>query len=58
MVIGGGRFAEALLEHITDPEVQAVASLGLVGSLDLFSDNTDLRSHPSWRERLRRLLEQ
>jgi hypothetical protein len=57
LVIGGGRFAEALLAEIADPEVQAVARLGLVGSLDLISDNTDLRSGLNWRRRLRSLLD-
>jgi hypothetical protein len=56
-VIGAGRFVDALLAQVTDPAVQAVARLGLVGSVDLFSDNTDLRSQLSWRERLRRLLD-
>jgi hypothetical protein len=57
MVIAGERFAQALLGQVTDPAVQAVARLGLVGSVDLFSDNTDLRSNVSWRLRLRRLLD-
>lgn len=56
-VIGGERFAALLLEQITDPAVLAVSRLGLVGSVDLFSDSTDLRAHKSWRYRLRRLLD-
>ncbi len=38
-------------------ESLAVSRLGRVGSIDQFSDNTDLRSYPGWRQRLRRLLE-
>jgi hypothetical protein len=50
-------FAEALLRQIQDPRVQAIAKLPLIGSLDLFSDNTDLHSNPVWRNRLRDLFE-
>jgi hypothetical protein len=55
-VIEGGRIVAALQRRIAAPEVQAVARLGLVGSVDQFSDNTDLRAHLMWRERLRRLV--
>jgi hypothetical protein len=48
-------FAQALLGAITDPAVQALAQLPLIGSLDQFSDNTDLTSDPFWRPRLRGL---
>jgi hypothetical protein len=57
MVIGGERFVEALLAQIADPAVQAVARLGLIGSVDQFSDSTDLRSHMNWRSRLQRFLD-
>jgi hypothetical protein len=43
---------EALLRQIQDPRVQAIAKLPMIGSLDLFSDNTDLTSNPFWRTRL------
>ena len=48
-------FVEALLRQVQDPRVQAIAKLPLIGSLDLFSDNTDLHSNPLWRKRLREL---
>jgi hypothetical protein len=48
-------FAEALLRKVQDPQVQVIAKLPLIGSLDLFSDNTDLVSNPLWRVRLREL---
>lgn len=54
-VMGLHGFAEALLRQIHDPRVQTRARLPLIGSLDLFSDSTDLTSNPFWRPRLRRL---
>ena len=48
-------FAEALLHQVQDPRVQALAQLPVIGSLDLFSDNTDLHSNPFWRPRVRQL---
>ena len=52
-VIHGGRFADALLSRIQDPAVKRIASRPLIGSVDLFSDSTDLLSGPAWREPLR-----
>jgi hypothetical protein len=54
-VIALNGFAEALKERIHDPEVKRIAARPLIGSLDLFSDNTDLLSNPLWRKKLRRL---
>jgi hypothetical protein len=54
-VIGNHGFASALLRQIRDPQAQALARLPVIGSLDLFSDNTDFVSNPFWRGRLRRL---
>ena len=55
-VIGNERFVEALLAQISDPAVKAVARLGLIGSVDLFSDSTDLRTHKKWQPRLRQMI--
>ena len=41
-VIGGDRFAEAIKRSIEDPEVRGLARQRLIGSVDLFSDSTDL----------------
>ena len=41
-IIHGDRFAEAILACITDPQVAALNKSHLIGSIDLFSDNTDL----------------
>jgi hypothetical protein len=48
-------FTEALLKQIEDPEVKRIAKRSLIGSLDLFSDNTDLVSDPRWRLWVRQL---
>lgn len=56
-VIWGGRFADALKERITDPVVRRIAERRQIGSIDQFSDSTDLLSDPAWRPALRRLFE-
>lgn len=48
-------FADALLSQITDSEVRRIASRQPIGSVDLFSDNTDLLEGTSWRPVLRQL---
>jgi Domain of unknown function (DUF4037) len=48
-------FAEAVLRQIRDPRVRSIAKLPLIGSLDWFSDNTDLSSNPFSRLRVRQL---
>ena len=42
LVIGGERFAKALQEKISDPVVKRIADRWLIGSVDQFSDSTDL----------------
>ncbi len=54
-VFDSGVFIEALLEQISDPEVLRVTERRLIGSIDQWSDNTDLREAASWRSRLRTL---
>jgi hypothetical protein len=41
-VIFGERFARALLQDAQDPDIQELAKRPLIGSVDLFSDSTDL----------------
>ena len=53
-VIHGRRFGAALLATVSDPEVKRIASHRPIGSIDLFSDSTDLAA-PEWRSRLRAL---
>ncbi len=54
-VIYGERFAEAIVAQISDPVVKQIASKRLIGSIDQWSDSTDMRSYPEWRGRLRSL---
>ncbi len=42
LVIDGGRFANALQEKISDPLVKRIAGRWVIGSVDQFSDSTDL----------------
>ncbi len=42
LVIDGGRFANAIRARITDPVVKQLACRWLIGSVDQFSDSTDL----------------
>ena len=56
-VISGSNFADAICKSITDPEMRRIAGKGLIGSIDQFSDNTDLRSNVTWRQNLRKLYE-
>jgi hypothetical protein len=53
----GARQAEAIKAQITDPDVKRIADRGLIGSIDQFSDNTDMLSDTRWRATLRRLYE-
>jgi hypothetical protein len=56
-VIAQHGFAESLLKQIQDPGVKRMAERSVIGSLDLFSDNVDLVSDPTWRAKLRQLYE-
>lgn len=53
----GARQAEAIRAQITDPDVKRIAGRGLIGSIDQFSDSTDILSNTRWRATLRRLYE-
>lgn len=48
-VLRADRFAEALVAAIDDPVVKQIAEYTQIGSIDLFSDNTELRSNPKHR---------
>jgi hypothetical protein len=56
-VIEGDIFAQALVTQIIDPQVQHIASRRLIGSIDQFSNNTDLRAVADWQPALRKLYE-
>lgn len=50
-VIGGDRFAEAILKRVVDPSVKKLERRR-IGSVDLVSDNTDLLDNPRLRPAL------
>ena len=54
-VIWGGKSSNAICARITDPVVRCLTRFPLIGSIDQFSDNTDLLSDPRWRLALRNL---
>jgi hypothetical protein len=56
-VIHGERFAEAIVARITDEPLRRIAAGQIIGSIDQFSDSTDLREAVSLRERLKMLYE-
>jgi hypothetical protein len=48
LIIGGDRFADALLAQISDPTVRRLSKGGPIGGIDQFSDSTDLL-HSEWQ---------
>ncbi len=54
-VITTNRVIPAILAQIKDEEVRQLATKPLIGSLDQFSDSTDLVSDARWRPTLRQL---
>lgn len=51
------KFADAIVARISDREVIRIAEKCLVGSVDQFSDSTDVLSDPKWRKILRKFYE-
>ena len=56
-VIKAGTFAEAIRARIKDPVVKRLADRKLIGSIDQFSDSTNIVSDPQLRKTLRKLYE-
>ena len=54
-VIHGDHFADAIRAVIQDEDVRRIAQERPIGSIDQYSDSTDLREGASLRQRLRRL---
>ena len=48
---------DAIRAQITDTVVKRIAGRKLIGSIDQYSDSTDILSEPSWRPTLRLLYE-
>ena len=57
VIHAGGGFVEAISARIKDPVLKRLADGKLIGSVDQFSDSTDLLSDPQWRPLIRRLYE-
>jgi hypothetical protein len=57
LVIDGGKFAEAIAAQISDPGVKKLTSNRLIGSMDQFSDSTDLVENLELRTILKKLYE-
>lgn len=55
VVIHGETFAEAIRDQIEDAEVKRIAYKTWIGSIDQFSDSTDLREAAGLREKLKGL---
>jgi hypothetical protein len=54
-VINSGQFVDTILASIQDEQVKSIASQRLIGSIDQFSDSTDLREDTERRMALRQL---
>ncbi|HEX9929850.1 MAG TPA: DUF4037 domain-containing protein [Pyrinomonadaceae bacterium] len=52
-----GKFADEICKCISDPAVKLIAEKPLIGSIDQFSDSTDILSNPKWRTILSKLYE-
>jgi len=58
MVIHGDVVAHSIARQITDPEVKRIVAKGLIGGIDQWSDNSELRSNLSqWRNGIRNIYE-
>jgi hypothetical protein len=53
----GGGFAGEIAARISDPAVRRIADRRLIGSIDQFTDSTDLDDPPRWSPVLRQLYE-
>ncbi len=54
-IIGGEKFAKAIAGHINDPDLARLAKQRSIGSIDIFSDNTDLLEDESVRPAIKLL---
>jgi len=52
-----GKFADEICKRISDPAVKLIAEKPLIGSIDQFSDSSDILSNPEWRTILSKLYE-
>lgn len=54
-IIKSDRFVNAITRQIKDQSLQRLCAKSLIGSIDLFSDNTDLLECTKWRQALVKL---
>ena len=57
-IIRGERYVKAIIHEISDPEVIPLTTRSLIGSVDLFSDNTDVLEDVSLHDHIRGLYRQ
>jgi len=55
LVIHGDRFSEVLLAEVQDAEVKRIAAHTMAGSIDQFSDSTDMRENARLRRNIRHI---
>jgi hypothetical protein len=56
-VIWGDKFKAAIFERIKDPQITSLIRRSPIGSIDIFSDNTDMLEEPAFRPIIRKLYE-
>ena len=56
-VIWGGKFAAAILKQIKDPQITALMKRSPTGSIDIFTDNSDMLEDAAFRTVIRKFYE-
>jgi hypothetical protein len=56
-VIQGDKFATAILQQIKDPQITPLMKRSPIGSVDIFSDNTDMLEDAAFRPVIRKFYE-
>lgn len=55
LVISCGEASASIRSAIKDAELIRIMQMGMIGSLNQFSDSTDLISNPKWRHKIKKL---
>ena len=57
-IIHADKVVQSIVQQLTDPEVKRIAANGLIGGIDQWSDNSELRSNLiQWRKAIEKLYE-
>ncbi len=56
-VIRGDKFSTAILKRIKDPQITPLMKRSPIGSVDIFSDNTDMLEDAAFRPVIRKFYE-